>query len=111
MPNIITRTPADDQSPVTQMRGWSRPTWATHVELTADDAPLITFSRDAEDCPGFGTLTLTRTDLIDADGVGAVTTTPGEVLIIATDIDDLSPDEARQVAGALTELADLADHG
>ena len=35
----------------------------------------------------------------------------GEVLIIAHEVDDLSPAEARQLAAALLELADLAEDG
>jgi hypothetical protein len=80
---------------------------------------LITFSRDsglapparrATDPTSFGTLTLTRTDaLTGADGMISIAT--GEVLILAVDVDDLTPAEARQVAAALTELADLADRG
>ena len=104
------------------MPGWSRPTWAERTELNTDliDAPSITFtrssslappSRRATDPASFGTLTLTRTDALNADGDRVVTISTGETLIIADGVDDLTPAEARMLAAALLELADLAEHG
>jgi hypothetical protein len=118
-------TPDDDQTPqhVRNTGGWSRPTWAERAELNTDliDAPSITFTRASslapparradDPTPGFGSLSLTRTDALNADGDCVVTIRTGEVLIIAAGVDDLTPAEARMLAAALLELADLAEHG
>ena len=116
-------TTDDDQTPqhVRNTGGWSRPTWAERTELNTDlIAPSITFTRAsslapparrATDTASFGTLTLTRTDALNADGDRVVTISTGETLIVAAGVDDLTPAEARMLAAALLELADLAEHG